>query len=78
MTTETFGPMSCASGRVHKSELLHCPEAQYGFILKPSRHRGKNSENREQKQTCLHSAEGQLRFNPYCHLGTETRLAVNG
>ena len=51
MTTETFGPMSCASGRVHKSELLHCPEAQYGFILKPSRHRGKNRKNQEQKQT---------------------------
>ena len=31
---EAYGPTSCSSGYVLKSELLHYPESQYGFILK--------------------------------------------
>jgi len=29
-----FGPTFCSSGLVLKSELLHSPEAQYGFCSK--------------------------------------------
>ena len=46
MTAETFGLTSCPSGLVPKSMLLHNPKAQYSFMLKLSRHRGKNSKNR--------------------------------
>ena len=49
MTTETFGLMSCPSGRVPESKLSHNPKAQYGFMLKPSRHRGKNRKNQERR-----------------------------
>ena len=42
MTALAFGPTSCSSGLVPKSELLHSPEAQYGFVSKHSLHGGKN------------------------------------
>ena len=46
---ETFGLTSCPSGLVSESELSHNPKAQYGFILKLSRHRGKNTALRAEK-----------------------------
>ena len=44
-----FGPTSCSSGLVPKSELLHSPEAQYGFVPKNSHHGGKNIALRAEK-----------------------------
>lgn len=32
MMAAAFGPASCSSGLVLKSELLHSPEAQSGFV----------------------------------------------
>lgn len=49
MTAVAFGPTSCPSGLVLKSELLHSPEAQYGFVPKHSRHGGKNIALRAEK-----------------------------
>ena len=46
---ETFGLTSCPSGLVPKSKLLHSPKAQYGFMLKLSHHRGKNTALRAEK-----------------------------
>ena len=46
-----FGPTSCSSGLVPKSELLHSPEAQYGFVPKHSHHGGKNIALRAKKPT---------------------------
>ena len=42
MTAVAFGPTSCPSGLVLKSELLHSPEAQSGFVPKHSHHEWKN------------------------------------
>jgi len=42
MMAVAFGPASCSSGLVPKSELLHSPEAQDGFVPKHSSHGGKN------------------------------------
>ena len=50
---ETFGLTSCPSGLVSESELSHNPKAQYGFILKLSRHRGKNTALRAEKPQLL-------------------------
>ena len=44
-----FGPTSCSSGLVPKSELLHSPAAQYGFVPKHSHHGGKNPALRAEK-----------------------------
>ena len=44
-----FGPTSCSSGHVPKSELLLSPEAQYGFVPKNSHHGGKNPALRAEK-----------------------------
>jgi hypothetical protein len=44
-----FGPTSCSSGHVPKSELLPSPEAQYGFVPKNSHHGGKNPALRAEK-----------------------------
>ena len=44
-----FGPTSCPSGLVPKSELLHSPEAHYGFVPKLSLHGGKNLALRAKK-----------------------------
>ena len=49
MTAVAFGPTSCPSGLVLKSELLHSPEAQYGFVPKHCRHGGKNIALRAEK-----------------------------
>jgi len=49
MTAVAFGPTSCPSGLVLKSELLHSPEAQSGFVPKHSRHGGKNIALRTEK-----------------------------
>ena len=49
MPAVAFGPTSCPSGLVLKSELLHNPEAQYGFVPKHSRHGGKNIALRAEK-----------------------------
>ena len=35
MTTETYGLTFCSSRHVLKSKLLHCLEAQNGFVPKP-------------------------------------------
>lgn len=37
-----FSPTSCSSSLVLKSELLHNPEVQNGFVPKHSHHGGKN------------------------------------
>jgi hypothetical protein len=42
MTAVAFGLTSCSSSLVPKSELLHSPEDQSGFVPKHSRHGGKN------------------------------------
>ena len=44
-----FGPTSCSSGLVPKSELLHSPAAQYGFVPKHSHHGGKYPALRAEK-----------------------------
>ena len=44
-----FGPTSCSSGLVPKSELLHSPESQYGFVPKNSLHGGKDPALRAEK-----------------------------
>jgi len=44
-----FGPTSCSSSFVLKSELLHNPKAQYGFVPKHSHHGGKNLALRAEK-----------------------------
>ena len=49
MMAVAFGPTSCSSGLVPKSELLHSPEAQYGFVPKHSPHGGKNIALRAEK-----------------------------
>ena len=49
MMAAAFGPASCSSGLVLKSELLHSPEAQSGFVPKHSRHGGKNIALRAKK-----------------------------
>ena len=49
MKAVTSGPTSCSSGLVPKSELLHSPEAQYGFVSKHSPHGGKNTALRAEK-----------------------------
>ena len=49
MPAMAFGPTSCPSGLVLKSELLHSPEAQSGFVPKHSRHGGKNIVLRAEK-----------------------------
>ena len=49
MMAVAFGPTSCSSGHVPKSELLHSPEAQYGFVPKHSHHGGKNIALRAEK-----------------------------
>ena len=49
MTALAFGPTSCSSGLVPKSELLHSPEAQYGFVPQNSHHGGKNPALRAEK-----------------------------
>lgn len=49
MKAGAYGPTSCPSGLVPKSKLLHNPEAQYGFMLKHSLHRGKNIALRAKK-----------------------------
>ena len=43
MMALAFGPTSCSSGLVPKSELLHSPAAQYGFVPKHSHHGGNRS-----------------------------------
>ena len=63
---ETFGLTSCPSGLVPKSKLLHSPKAQYGFMLKLSHHRGKNSKNQEQSQVYLNYAEVHPVFAGNC------------
>ena len=54
MMAVAFGPTSWAFGLVPKSELLHRPEAQYGFVPKHSSHGGKNIALRAEK---LHKIE---------------------
>ena len=49
MMSVAFGPTSCSSGLVPKSELLHSPEAQYGFVPQNSHHGGKNPALRAEK-----------------------------
>ena len=49
MMAVACGPTSCSSGLVPKSELLHSPEAQYGFVPKHSHHGGKNIALRAKK-----------------------------
>ena len=49
MTAVAFGLTSCPSGLVPKSELLHNPEVQYGFVPKHSLHGGKNIALRAEK-----------------------------
>ena len=49
MTALAFGPTSCSSGLVPKSELLHSPAAQYGFVPKHSHHGGKHPALRAEK-----------------------------
>jgi hypothetical protein len=49
MMAAAFGPASCSSGLVLKSELLHSPEAQSGFVPKHSLHGGKNLALRAKK-----------------------------
>ena len=50
MMAVAFGPTSCPSGFVLKSELLHNPEVQYGFVPQTSHHGGKNLALRAKKQ----------------------------
>jgi len=47
-----FGPTSSSSGLVLKIKFLHNPEAQSGFILKPSHHGGKNIGFSSLKKRC--------------------------
>ena len=49
MMSLAFGPASCSSGLVPKSELLHSPAAQYGFVPKHSHHGGKYPALRAEK-----------------------------
>ena len=49
MMAAAFGPASCSSGLVLKSELLHSPEAQSGFVPKHSLHGGKSIALRAEK-----------------------------
>ena len=49
MKAVAFGPTSWAFGLVSKSELLHSPEAQDGFVPKHSLHGGKNTALRAEK-----------------------------
>ena len=49
MMALAFGPTSCSSGLVPKSELLHSPAAQYGFVPKHSHHGGKYPALRAEK-----------------------------
>ena len=49
MMAVAFGPTFCSSGLVPKSELLHSPEAHYGFVPKHSPHGGKNIALRAKK-----------------------------
>ena len=49
MIAVAFGPTSCPSSLVPKSELLHSPEAQSGFVPKLSLHGGKNIALRAEK-----------------------------
>ena|GEM_PF-5256597 len=42
MMSVAFSPTSCSSSLVLKSELLHNPEVQNGFVPKHSHHGGKN------------------------------------
>ena len=44
-----FGATSCPSGLVPKSELLHNPETQYGFVPKHGYHGGKKPALRAEK-----------------------------
>ena len=44
-----FGLTPCSSGLVPKSELLHSPAAQYGFVPKHSHHGGKYPALRAEK-----------------------------
>ena len=50
MMAVAFGPTSCPSGFVLKSELLHNPEVQYGVVPQTSHHGGKNIALRAKKQ----------------------------
>ena len=47
-----FSPTSCSSSLVLKSELLHNPEVQNGFVPKHCHHGGKNHALRAKKQDC--------------------------
>ena len=49
MMSLAFGPTSCSSCLVPKSELLHSPAAQYGFVPKHSHHGGKHPALRAEK-----------------------------
>ena len=52
MTTETYGLTFCSSRHVLKSKLLHCLEAQNGFVPNPSRHDGKTVKTERITQWC--------------------------
>ena len=52
-----YGLSSWTSSIALESELSRNLEAQHGLVPKLSHHGGKNSENREQSQTCLSYAE---------------------
>ena len=64
-----FGPTSCSSGLVPKSELLHSPESQYGFVPKNSLHGGKDPALRAEKPYLAMTATqklGELRHCQRC------------
>jgi hypothetical protein len=56
MMAVASGPTSCSSRYVPKSELLHNPETQYGFVLKYSLHGGKNNALRAEKNGLLNES----------------------
>ena len=66
MKAVAFGLTSWTFGLVPKSELLHSPEAQDGFVPKHSLHGGKNTALRAEKPisvvriflVCEHSSSG--------------------
>ena len=57
MMTPVFDLTCCPSPFVPESELSHNVEAHHGLVPKLGHHEWKNSENREQSQTCLSFAE---------------------
>jgi len=57
MMAVAFGPTSCSSSLVPKSNLSHSPKVQHGFIPKLNPHGGKTVKTECRSQTCLDYAE---------------------